>query len=76
MAFKNKSGPQSEKIKKNFQKMFKNKGLDTNCSMKIVNYLDVTLNLNDGSYLPYKKPNEETNYIHVILTTPPTPNSF
>ena len=33
--------------------------------MKIVNYLDVTLNLNDGSYRPYKKPNEETNYINV-----------
>ena len=33
--------------------------------MKIVNYLDVTLSLNDGSYRPYKKPNEETNYIHV-----------
>ena len=32
--------------------------------MKIVNYLDVTLNLNDGSYRPYKKPNEETSYIH------------
>ena len=29
--------------------------------MKVVNYLDVTLNLNDGSY----RPNEETNYIHV-----------
>ena len=65
--FKNTSGPQSEKIKKTFQKMFKNKGLDIiiNCNMKIVNYLDVTLNLNDGSYGPNKKPNEETNYIHV-----------
>ena len=65
--FKNTSGPQSEKIKKTFQKMFKNKGLDIiiNCNMKIVNYLDVTLNLNDGSYRPYKKPNDETNYIHV-----------
>ena len=30
-----------------------------NCNMKIVNYLDVTLNLNTGSYRPYKKPNEE-----------------
>ena len=39
--FKNTSGPQSEKIKKTFQKMFKNKGLDIiiNCNMKIVNYL-------------------------------------
>ena len=64
--FKNTSGPQSEKIKKTFQKMFKNKGLDIiiNCNMKIVNYLDVTLNLNDGSYRPYKKPNDETTYIH------------
>ena len=29
--------------------------------MKIVNHLDVTLNLNDGSYRPYKKAKEETN---------------
>ena len=65
--FKNASGPQSEKIKNTLQKMFKNNGLDIiiNCNMKIVNYLDVTLNLNDGFYRPYKKPNGETNYIHV-----------
>ena len=31
--------------------------------MKIVNYLDVTLKLNDGSYRPFKKLNEETNYL-------------
>ena len=65
--FKNTSGPQSEKNKKTFQKMFQNKGLDViiTCNTKIVNYLDVTLNLNNGSYLPYKKPNEETNYMYV-----------
>ena len=40
--------------------------------MKIVNYLDATLNLNDGSYRPYKKPNEETNYIHVNSDHPPS----
>ena len=63
--FKNTSGLQSEKIKKIFQKIFKNKVLDIiiNCNMKIVNCLDVTLN--DGSYRPYKKPNEEMHYIHV-----------
>ena len=72
--FKNTSGPQSEKIKITFQRMFKNKSLDIiiNCNMKIVNYLDVTLNLNDGSYRPYKKPNEETNYIHVNSDHPPS----
>ena len=71
--FKKTSGPQSEKIENTFQKMFKNKGLDIiiNCSMKIVNYLDVTLNLNHGSYRPYKKPNDETNYIHVNSDHPP-----
>ena len=40
--------------------------------MKIVNYLDVTLNLNDGSYRPYKKPNDETNYLHVNSDHPPS----
>ena len=47
--FKNTSGPQSEKL-------FKNKGLDIiiNCNMKIVNYLDVTLNLKSDSH-PLKK---------------------
>ena len=65
--FKDTSGPESEKTKITFQKVFKNKGLDIiiNCNMKIVNYLDVTLNLNNVSYRPLKNPNEETNYIHV-----------
>ena len=31
----------------------------------MVDYLDVTLNLNDGTYCPFHKPNEETTYIHV-----------
>ena len=70
--FKITSGPQSEKINKTFQKMFKSKSLDIiiNCNMKIVHYVDVTLNLNDGSYRPYKKPNDETNYIHVNFDHP------
>ena len=47
--------------------MFKNKGLDIiiNCNMETVNYSDATLNLNNVSYRPYKKRNEETNCIHV-----------
>ena len=70
---KNTSGPEAEKLKKKFQKIFKEKDLDiiVQCNLKIVNYLDVTLNLNDGSYRPYKKPNEETNYIHVDSDHPP-----
>ena len=63
---KNKSGPQSEQVKKNIQKIFKEHGLDIviQCNMKIVNCLDVTFNLNDGTYKPYTKPNNESKYIH------------
>ena len=49
--FKNCSDPQMEKIKKQLQKVCKNNGLDVfiECSMKIVNYLHVTFNPNDGT---------------------------
>ena len=42
------------KVKKQLQKLFKNNGLNViiECNMKIVNYLDVTFNLNDGTYRP------------------------
>ena len=33
--------------------------------MKITNYLDITLNLNDGSYCPYRKPNKGNNYCDI-----------
>ena len=60
------SGPQSEKIKKNFQKIFNDNSLklEIMCNLSVVDYLDVTLNLKDGSYKPYRKPNDETMYIH------------
>ena len=40
--------------------------------MKITNYLDITLNLNNGSYRPFKKPNKKTNYIHINSDHPPS----
>ena len=47
--------------------MFKNSGSDIiiKCNLKILNYHHITLNLNDGSYRPYNKPNEEVSYNHV-----------
>ena len=50
--FKNKSGPQSERIKKEFQKTFKNHKLDIviQCNMTSVDYLDVMFNLMNGIY--------------------------
>ena len=72
--FRNASGPKLEKIKKYIQKIFKEKMLDLiiKCSMKIVNYLNVTFNLNDGTRKPYKKPNDKTKYIQVDSGHPPS----
>ena len=39
--------------------------------MKIVNYLDVTFNLNDGTYWPYQKPDNIIQCIHVESNHPP-----
>ena len=71
---KSTGNPEAEKLKKKFQKLFKEKDLDIiiQCNLKITNYLDITPNLNDGSYRPYKKPNEETNYIHINSDHPPS----
>ena len=64
--FKNISGPQAEKIKKHFQNIFRKNNLNimVRCNLKIVDYLDVTLNLSDGSYKPLHKPNSDINNIH------------
>ena len=55
------SGPKSEKIKKYFQKLFKENQLDIviQCNMKTVNYLDVSLNLENCTYRPYQKKNKK-----------------
>ena len=73
IVFKNKFGMQSEEVKGNIQKIFKEHGLDViiQCNMKVVNYLDVTLNLNDGTYKPCTKPNNEIKYIYKNSNHPP-----
>ena len=39
--------------------------------MKIVKFLDVTLNLSDGSFSPYRKPNDESLYINSMSNHSP-----
>ena len=39
--------------------------------MKTVNYLDVTFNLNSGTYYPYRKPNDQPLYINTKSNHPP-----
>ena len=62
----------SKKLRKHLQKVFKDNGLDViiECNMKAVNYLDVTFNLDDGTYRPYQKPDNKIQYIHVESNHP------
>ena len=61
------SGSKLEKIKKDIQKLFKEKQLDivVQCNMKTVNYLDVTLNLENSTYHPYQKKKNHIKYINI-----------
>ena len=71
--FKNINGQKSEQIKKDFHKLFKTFDLEivAVCNLKIVNYLDVTLDLELGIYKPYRKPDNEINYVNVHSNHPP-----
>ena len=37
-----------------------------------MDYLDITFNLNDGTYRPFRKPNDTTNYVHKESNHPPS----
>ena len=65
--FKNISGPKSERIKKNFQSLFEKYGLAIiiECNKKVVDFLDVTFNIKDGTYEAYQKPDNKISYINV-----------
>ena len=53
--FKNVSGPDSEKIKKHFCKLFIDHDLELTIQFnrKVANFLDVTLNLENSTYCPF-----------------------
>ena len=71
--FKNIGGPESEHTKKNFQSLFKKYRLEIiiECNKKVVDFLDVTFNLKDGTYKPYQKPDNKISYINVQSNHPP-----
>ena len=69
----NATGPQSERTRKDVTREFKKQGLNISIStnQKICDFLDVTLNLTDGTHYPYRKPNNETLYIDTNSNYPP-----
>ena len=64
---------QVDKIKKEMCKIFGNYGLKITIDVnhKIVNFLDVTFNLESGLFKPFMKPNGNTLYVHKKSNQPP-----
>ena len=61
-----------ENIKKKLHDLFKRHGLritiETSCTN--VDFLDVSLDLTNGSFCPYKKPNSKPLYVHTLSNHP------
>ena len=70
---RNLSDQQIDKKRKTIIKMFKDIGfsIDIQTNLKEVDFLDITLNLQNGTYRPYKKANDKLLYIHSSSNHPP-----
>ena len=64
----------SDRKRKNITETFKNLGLKITieANLKTVNFLDVTLDLGNESYKPYRKPNDNPLYINASSNHPPS----
>ena len=63
----------NERIKNEICLVFKEHGLNITIEVnkKIVDFLDVTLDLNDSTYRPYTKPNASLLYVNRESNHPP-----
>ena len=57
---RNVNGQQIDQMRKNIIETSKDIGfaIDVETNLKIVDFLDTTFNLNNGTYRPFKKPND------------------
>ena len=67
---RNKNGQKTDRIRKDVIKIFKEIGfkIKIKINLKVVNCLDITFNLSNGTYKPYRKPNNNL----LSLMPPPT----
>ena len=73
LAIANGSPREIENIKKKICQIFKQNGLKItiDANKAIVNYLDVTFNIKDGTYRPYLKPGNIPKYVNRKSNHPP-----
>ena len=72
--FKNINTRSSDNVRKKFSETLGNLGLKitVQSNLKVVIYLDVTLNLTAGKYYPYRKPDNNPLYINANSNHPPS----
>ena len=67
-------GPEIERKRKAIVRAFKEFGLSitSKVNLKVVNFLDIQLDLVNGTYRPYRKPNDSPMYIDINSNHPPS----
>ena len=72
--FKNITTRSGDNVRKKFSEILGNLGLKitVQSNLKVVNYLDVTLNLKTGKYYPYRKRDNNPLYINANSNHPPS----
>ena len=71
---KSKSARLADKTRKELHKIFElfDLKITAESNLRIVNFLDVTFDLNNGKYRPYRKPNDDPLYINRYSNHPPS----
>ena len=69
----NTNGPEQDRLRKDVIRVFQELGfrVTIDVNLKVVNFLDVTLDLDRGKYMPYRKPNDRLSFINVGSSHPP-----
>ena len=73
LAITNATPRDTENMKKEICRIFNNNGLriTIEANKQIINFLDVTFNLNRSTYQPFTKPNTSLQYVHRKSNHPP-----
>jgi len=73
LAICNATPRETENIKKEICRVFNQNGLriTIGANKQIINFLDVTFNLNNSTYKPFTKPNTTLQYVHCGSNHPP-----
>ena len=66
------SGPQMDRLRKNIIAFFKQHGfqITIEINLKIADFLDIYLDLENDKFYPYRKPNDTPFYVHLESNHP------